>query len=406
MVQTRVKRKKKCQQPHRGPRRKKGSCLKIRCGFKDCKASDIDCKNKSHVLKMEDANLSILRQVQSHSRIVRFCCADHQARCRKKCQTAERGGREALSMEQIVHLFHVFIKELNCPWAAVQFLIGIMLGERCELLCHIQDSWLVGLDPSTGILPSVRIPAVNKKTKERDVQLPFAALLWKWITEEPLLGGNADDPGRSQWPHVGQKLFGPRTRARCKEPCSNYFFPGRARGGKPMRAFNQHITPRGFFGKFQDAQVILLKQLQDARLKGETHPFQDISIKRVTTHSIKKSAVTLLKSAGFSTSIVSAITGTSVRILESTYDVATQKRQRVALESTLQPVVASLMEPGSGSIPARAGDGHTQKLPAAGRGHTNNFPAAYSVHCVGCGSEIESTWNFCRWCGTKQPLSD
>ena len=66
------------------------------------------------------------------------------AKCKRKPEGAKRGGREALSVEQLVHLFFVFLlsapvfeflllRDFNSAWTAVHFLIGVMLSERCDL---------------------------------------------------------------------------------------------------------------------------------------------------------------------------------------------------------------------------------------------------------------------------------
>ena len=63
----------------------------MECGYKACEAKGIDCKNKSHVLNIDSANLAQLRTIQSHARVVRFCCPEHMAKCKRspKVQSAE-----------------------------------------------------------------------------------------------------------------------------------------------------------------------------------------------------------------------------------------------------------------------------------------------------------------------------
>ena len=307
---------------------------------------------------------------------------------KSKVPKLKRGGREALSMDQVVHFYHVLLRDLNCAWAAVMFVLGVLLGERAELLCNVEDAWFTGLDPSQGMLPQCFIKSINKKTKTREIPLngAFGHLMWTWVTGDPLLGGHeagVESRTRTQWPHQGQVLF-QRRRRRGKQPLGRFLFPGRALGGNDERQWNKPISSRGFFGKFQEAQKLIIKQVQTAREQQQSHPFDGVCLKRVTTHSIKKSAVTLLKTAGTSTAIVAAITGTSARVLDRVYDVPTQKRQREAGQ-VFQPFIQALMPEGS-----------SDSMPSSG---------PRTAFCIQCGQELDSAWLFCRFCGQKQPRS-
>ncbi|CAE7790585.1 unnamed protein product [Symbiodinium sp. CCMP2592] len=205
-----------------------------------------------------------------------------QARKTKKPKH-RRGGREALSVEQVIHFYFVLLRDVNCAFAAVMFVLGLMLGERAELLCNMQDTWFAGLDASHGQLPTCTIRPVNKKTKCREVPLEsgFGQVMWQWVTGgKPLLGGQEGED-RTQWPHQGQMLFQPRrTRRIGKQQPGRYLFPGRTLGGNNVRAWRTPITTRGFFGKFQAAQAVIVKQLQQARQEGQRHPFDGIDIKK------------------------------------------------------------------------------------------------------------------------------
>ncbi|CAE7282163.1 unnamed protein product [Symbiodinium sp. CCMP2592] len=116
------------------------------------------------------------------------------------CERQE-GGREALSVEQVIHFYFVLLRDVNCAFAAVMFVLGLMLGERAELLCNMQDTWFAGLDASHGQLPTCTIRSVNKKTKCREVPLEsgFGQVMWQWVTGgKPLLGGQEGED-RTQW---------------------------------------------------------------------------------------------------------------------------------------------------------------------------------------------------------------
>ena len=112
------------------------------------------------------------------------------------------------------------------------------------------------------------------------------------------------------------------------------------------------------FGKFQEAQNVLIDQLRVAQEHHSFHQFQDVDVRRVTTHSIQKSAATLLKSSGRSTAVVAVITGTSARVLDTVYNVPTQRRQRQALPSAACHVAAGII--GIGIV---AGHGYSIVMP-------------------------------------------
>ena len=111
--------------------------------------------------------------------------APAREQCRKpqgksKVPKVNRGGREALSVEQVVHVYHVLLRDLNCAWAAVMFVLGQLLGERAELLSYIEDTWFTGFDPSHCMLPQCSTHPINKKTKPREIPLDagFGQILW------------------------------------------------------------------------------------------------------------------------------------------------------------------------------------------------------------------------------------
>ena len=81
------------------------------------------------------------------------------------------------------------------------FLLSVMCGERAEATSVACASWLLITDCAQR--PSLQVPRVNKKTKAHEVplHLAFAALLVKWINEEPLRGAD-----NQQWPFRGQTI--------------------------------------------------------------------------------------------------------------------------------------------------------------------------------------------------------
>ena len=306
-----AKRKRLGAQPDRGPKRARGSQVKIPCAWQGCKNKRADCKNKPFHAPIGNVHESRLRHVHASARTVRFCCKEHLERCLQggTDSPSRRGGREALSPAQVAHLFTVLARKT--PWAAVVFLLSVMTGERAEAVCKARDTWFEGLDPADGQLPFLNVPAVNKKTKSHKVPLHkgLSQLLWGWI-QAPLKG-----TGGHQWPHAGQLLqFGPKQgkkNGRC-------LFPGRQLGGRNTRAWQKPVTTRGYYATFPLAQEILRSQLEEARRAGDEHPFQSICLKRVTTHCGKKSAVTMLAEHA-STTIIAEITSTTARVLERVY---------------------------------------------------------------------------------------
>ena len=184
-------------QPARGPKRATGSRVKIICAFKGCTQRDVCVKNKGITASYAAVDLSKTRKVHAAAKLVRFCSTEHRQRCLLK-DKKPRGGREALTAQQIVHLFGILAWQR--PWAAV-FFLSVMCGERAEATSVACASWLRITDCAQR--PSLQVPRVNKKTKAHEVplHLAFAALLVKWINEEPLRGAD-----NQQWPFRGQTI--------------------------------------------------------------------------------------------------------------------------------------------------------------------------------------------------------
>ncbi|CAE7408201.1 unnamed protein product [Symbiodinium sp. CCMP2592] len=374
-------RPRRCRAPERGPKRKRGSQLKIPCALKACgDRRNVDCKNKPWKARVELLNPEKLRPLRPQATVARFCCAQH--RDAALGPAPERGGREALTAEQAVWLFNV-LRQI-APWAAVLFLITIMVGERAAAMCQASARWLRGMDPASSCVASIVIPRVNKKTTPRTVALPreFADLLWCWCNGNPLQGGSPESP--QQWPHRGQApLFADRARTRFTKKAldARLLFPGRVIGGHNRRQWCKPITTRGFFGVFQACQEVLRKQRHEARSLGRNHPFEGVSLKKVTTHTCKKTAATLL-SEKTSVAVMSAITGTSSKMLLTTYVRPTADFQRNAMSAAYQPLLAGINQRSVDAEP-----------------RTENCVRGL-VHCTGCGlKQGSSDWKHCPGCG-------
>ena len=196
--------------------------------------------------------------------------------------------------------------------------------------------WLKGLDPapapSSECIPQISIPKINGKTIKRDITLftQFACLLQEWSTGKPLLADNGQ-----QWPAKGQPI---ETDAP--------LFPGFLSDGK-KHCWQKAVSERAYAEWFRKTAASI-GRARSAAANGLPHCFQDFPLDRMGTHSMKKTAVTLMAEAlNVPWSVISAITGT-VRMLQSTYDTATLHRQGKALHTSY----ASLFVGGSSPSPS------------------------------------------------------
>ncbi|CAE7417205.1 unnamed protein product [Symbiodinium sp. CCMP2592] len=363
----------------RGPKRARGSTVKILCAWKGCRRRNIDVKNKSHVLEIEHVNLTETRKLRSNCGAARFCCAEHLAKCHLP-ERADRGGREALTAEQCCSLFETFAMEVQAPWAGVAFLLGVFMGERQACVLGARDSWFTGIGTDH---PCINVPRINKKTKAREIPLDksFAALLAQWTSPEsgPVRGG-----GGSQWPHPDQTLQmadQERTGAQ-KRKRGNLLFPGKLLSGGG-RNYRKPVTERGWHDRFQVAQSCIAKQRTAAEAEGRGHVFDEISLARVSSHSMKKSTVTLLKGAGVATKVISLITGTSCRMLENTYFQPSRKVQRDAAAAAFSKITDGLTSLRSRDVNPSSRD------------------VAPALFCTQCGRPAKAAWCYCRSCGSE-----
>ena len=275
-----------------------------------------------------------------------------------------------MSVPQVVYLFNVLRQQR--PWSAVLFLLALVLGERVDAARKCRMSWLRGLEEEGGALPTISIPQCNGKTKAREdipLQADFTKLLHGWIWKHPLQGENGQ-----QWPHPELTLHNTDKRKPDK-----LLFPGRQLGGANKRDESKPISPKALWNCFKSAQRYVAQERKDCHAKGEKHVFDDIDLGRITSHSCKKTAVTLL-SEHTSTAIMAAITATSPRVLDTTYVCPTKRKQREAVDHAFSPIVIELAAEGP----------REDTKPAAG------------VFCVSCGSKRQSAaWLHCPICGNK-----
>ena len=120
-------------------------------------------------------------------------------------------------------------------------------------------------------------------------------------------------------------------------------FPGLGAKGWPH---HKAVTERAYLQRLCHTADHLAESKTSARLLGNPHPFGDFDLARLGTHSMKKTAVTLLKDAGVSTAIVSSVTGTTVAVLDRVYDCPTPKRQMQAMSAGLGTLVEGGRAPG------------------------------------------------------------
>lgn len=239
-------------------------------------------------------------------------------------------------------------------------LFQLFLGERADAARQLKQGWLRHFEPSSAEPPEIAIPpGLNGKTVSREVCLPacFAHAVHSWM-QKPLRGGKGH-----HWPFVGQKL----------EEDTDVLFPGL--GAKQQR-INKPVSERAYLDAINKASKVLVKAREQARNNGATHVYEGVNLLNLGTHTIKKTHVTLLKANGFSTALVSSITGTSPATLERHYDVPTGKRQREALQDVFGPIVESKKAEPSSNEPEQ-------------------------LYCGNCGKRVASKWHFCRYCGQE-----
>ena len=328
---------------------------------------DTEVKNVGMDLRLRprEVDLEKCRPIRRHCASVAFCCYSHLMRCRRGTSALDvnaRGGREPLSVQQLTKFVHELVKGDGPVWPAVLLLVQLFLGERADAARHARVGWFQNIEPSALGAPFVALPRVNKKTTAREIPLPyeFAKMLYTWMHTDPLQNS------KHRWPFFGQVVH-------AKE---SLLFPGQAKDHS--RTWDKPITERAYLKMLKAAAEQVGRERAVVRLAGTGHIFDGVSLDRIGTHSVKKSFVSALKSAKFSTAVISVLTGTTARTLDSTYDVPTTQRQRNAVQEVIAPVLSSFMF----------------------------APTAASAQpvccCTCCGARRQdASWNFCRQCGQQ-----
>ena len=223
-------------------------------------------------------------------------------------ESSKRGPREGLDIEQYCCLFAVLVG-MGAEMLAIISLLQVLCGERADRMCKARVRWLRHLDPNDGSPATVRFEQVNGKTQPRDVPMEraIAALLQDWLTN------GLRGPGGNRWPLPGQNIDDPEA----------YLFPGLVLGGagpkSNCRAHGKPITARGYRGRRSEAAQVLERERMANNRRGEAHPFDGFPLDLLGTHSFTRSAVTLMKDACASTSLVAAIAGTTAKTLDRVY---------------------------------------------------------------------------------------
>ena len=350
---------------------------KQRCAYAKCSKQQVDVKNSTFTAEKNKVDEEKCCDLRSHCKLVKFCCESHKNKClsgKTKKQQKDTQGREALDVAQVVHLFQV-LTATGSVWTAVLMLIHLYLGERADCVRRITRSWLSNLEPEASGVPSIEIPeGVNGKTKSRKVQLPpdFSSVLHGWMFLKPLRGGR-----EGQWPFEGQCWDGPNSA----------LFPGFdvSKNGHQSRAWQQPVTERAYLEALKRAAKIIIKERAAAREREECHVFEGVNMDLLGTHSLKKTHVTLMKTAGHSSAIVEAITGTQAATLDRYYDIVSPKRQAEAMHQVFQPVLQK----------CKRSDDESGLQGASRMGDEK------SSFCTGCGRSVCRTWKFCCSCGTS-----
>lgn len=348
----------------RGPKRSRASKIKMVCAYRKCRRL-VDVKNvgKTKTLKRKDVNLEQCRAVRKQCQAIRFCCSEHLKLC-KAVQSVKRGGREPLSPDQCISLIQTLL--VICPWAAVLSLLQLFIMDRADCSRKCCWEWLSGLDPRSQCQPSINIPKANGKTVARTIPLyqPFAEFLWKTAHGNPIQALTGET-----WPAAGQNLD------------SGPLFPGYSVNGK-CRNWNKAISERAYLARLHQAAEILRAQRAVAKANQVEHVFDGYDLGRLGTHSWKKTSVTMFSDHEVSWAIIAAISGTSIQMLQRSYDIATQTRQHKAMMEVFGPALGPALLPEK----ATCEENHVQLKKYCGKcGVPRRYP---DVFCTACGSKL------------------
>ena len=360
--------------PRRGPRRQAGSTCKQRCCYKNCR-SQTDVKNSSFSLPVCKVDQTKARIMHKSAKVARFCSQRHLDMTKGK-RTARRpyGQRESLSQSQVAHIFGIMSCQAGAPWAAVMLLISVATGERVDAVRQICTDWITGLQPEEVGKPTITWPQVNLKTTARCCVLDagVATLLWQWMSKTPL----RSDKNNSQWPWPGQEL-----QRDLRERTSSYLFPGQIHGGKHERNPHRAVTARAYNYVWEEAQKILKAQIDHERSLGRAHCFQDVDLRRLSSHCGKKSCVNMLSDNGNPISVASALTATTASVLQNSYiEQAAPKVQSLAVQGMMGGVVSAVQG-------------------------AEFSTAATTIHCSSCRHRCRPEDKYCCNCGNRLAMT-
>ena len=357
----------------RGPRRVRGSCVKLLCAYRKCRCvKDVKNIGTESRAKRDDVDLALCRPLHSACQTVRFCGPTHRRMATARVHQ-RRGQREAMEVAQFVALTTACLS-MGAPWLVALMLLQLVSGERAECVCNSRAGWLRHFDPADDDPATMSISKVNGKTKPRDVPMApaVASLLHTWWTQG-LQGAQG-----SRWPFRGQNVDDPNA----------YLFPGLHTGGAhPSRDWGKPVSVRGYRKRLREAAEVLRRERsRQLRHRSKSsvseHPFKEYPLDRLGTHSLKRSGVVLMKDKSTSTALVGAIAGTTAKTLDKIYDAPTWRRQQGLAVRAFTPVATALQP----VAPAAAEEGRPP-------------PAKF---CAQCGqARGEERWACCLRCGHK-----
>ena len=340
----------------------------LRCARKNCKHKNTDVKNvpRKLLLEKDQAELQTCRPLRSNCNTLRFCSVSCLRQCRKSTRTGRRGPRCGLNKEQLAAIMKQGIQD-DKPWLTILIFCQIICGERADCARRLQVGWLQDLSPDDPAPPRIEIPKVNGKTTARTIWLAqeHAQQIHGWLFKQPLQSKS------QQWPHADLDLSIPET----------HLFPGWTQKPGQLQQLDSSkaISERSYLKALKTAgsHIAAERHQQQARVE---HAFDGFDFKRLGTHSFKRTAVSLLKDMCLSTSIVSAVTGTSAKTLDKYYDEPTASRQRKATGNAFSSLF-----------------GENQRRQPAQVSKQNIVAVRF---CTTCGTRREQeTWMYCPNCG-------
>ena len=226
-----------------------------------------------------------------------------------------------MTAEQVASLWQTLLRQVATPWAAILMILQLCLGERADAARQIRFGWFDGLlDAPEGEPVSINIPpGVNGKTQPRAVRLlpMMVTMLRKWLTSCPLQAADGSDD--RQWPLQGQPGC---------EKVGSFIGHGRlpsrsvrtmTRSGRQRTCCSKSVRPIKPMTSHTCGKALLCPKLG--------------------THSMKRTAVVLLKDGGGSSAVVAAICGTTAKTLDRVYDEPTLERQEHALSNAYENIL-------------------------------------------------------------------